>query len=95
MKLFLPHLKLTQGQLTQLVKKQEVTCQELHEENLKFSAAQYNPVLNDLFKNINLHREKLIVIKKKMTTLRERSLQLKVGKQLACLAPFSLFYLLF
>lgn len=53
--------------------------EQLHNENLKLAWSQNSSDYQDMFKKIQLYRDKLINIKKEMKLLHEKSTKLKVN----------------
>lgn len=58
--------------------KQEALIEKVHDENLRISAVQHSPELQQLFSSINLYKNKLVHIKKDMRLLHEKSTKLQV-----------------
>lgn len=52
--------------------------EQLHNENLKLAWSQNSPDYQEMFKAIQLYRDKLVNIKKDMRILHEKSTKLKV-----------------
>ena len=82
LQIYHPKLKSIKSELSELTKKQEVLCEELHAENLKFSEAHSSVDLQEIFAKIKIYKEKLVYIKKTMLALHEQSTKLKVKKKL-------------
>lgn len=58
--------------------KQKVLIEQLHNENLKLAWSQNSPDYQEMFKAIQIYRDKLVNIKKDMRILHEKSTKLKV-----------------
>ncbi|GLV39874.1 Pallidin [Carabus blaptoides fortunei] len=77
LEIYQPHLKKVQSQLHELTIKQKVLIEQLHNENLKLAWSQNSSDYQEMFKTIQIYRDKLVNIKKDMRTLHEKSTKLK------------------
>jgi hypothetical protein len=75
--LYEPQLKKVKQQLDELTKKQISLIDQLKEENCRFINVQTSDDLQQMFSMVKLYQTKLVVIKKEMLQLHERSTKLK------------------
>lgn len=75
--IFKPPLEQTKHNLGELLEKQEVLLEQLHDENLKVSWTQNSVELQKMFDIISTYHNKLVNIKKDMRMLHDKNIKLK------------------
>lgn len=77
LELYQPTLRSTKENLNELLVKQKLLAEDVHEGNLKLSAVDELNLKTEMFNKIKLYQNKLAIIKKDIKQLHENSVKLK------------------